>query len=82
MTIAIINQWIGTIDVLDLTEDEKKKLMEADDEDDISTFDVLYSTAWDIAVAHGYDIQESGITLLAGDDITVYYENSDNTMRL
>lgn len=31
MTIAIINQWIGTIDVLDLTEDEKKKLMEADD---------------------------------------------------
>jgi len=81
MTIAIINQWIGTIDVLDLTEDEKKKLMEADDEDGTS-IDALYSVAWDITIAHGYDMQESGVTLLIGDDITVYYENSDNSMRL
>lgn len=80
MTVAIINQWIGTIDVLDLTEDEKKRLAEADSDE--VYFDDFYSTAWNIANAHGYNMQEPGVTLLACDNITVYYENSNNTMRL
>lgn len=77
MTLAVISQLAGAMDVLELTKEEQEELRNK--KSDISDF---YDCACRIAVKHGYDTKEAGVTVIAAENLRVFYEKSYYSMTL